>query len=192
MPGPAHALGQGGSDPSRGIMHPHAAGSAAAHPVTHVTSDGDKTAIICLQDEHLFQVGNNGNIVQPENRAVYVLPYVYVTPFIRIKASSVPPPSIQALTAATISSTGLVFRFYSAPILSYHDESVLSGSRWYDTGASSTIKSTDSPAPLPSGRVYTPGAISNPGSLLIWQLTNNDGGVTQSFVADIFLVCRGY
>jgi hypothetical protein len=152
--------------------------------------------IVCMQPERLFQVGPNGSIVQPENEAVNILPYVVVAPFIRIKAGSVMPPSIQTLTAATISSTGITFRFYTAPCLLYSDEGPLTGSRWADLGVNQNIKSGDTPNPLPNGRSYAvnPGGGflgTGTGSLLIWQLTNNDGGVTQTFVADIFLLCRG-
>jgi hypothetical protein len=149
--------------------------------------------VICIQEERLFQLGGSGVIVQPENLAIEILPYVNVTPFVRIKSSSVPPPSLQAVTAATISSLGITFKFMTAPLMFYEDEGGLSGSRWIDTSNSISVKSGDTPAPLPAGRTYAGSTIANSGSggLLLWQLANNDGSVTQTFMADLYLICRG-
>ena len=145
-------------------------------------------SIILMQEERNFTVPAGGSIIQGEASAANVAPYHLVTPFIRIKSS--PAPSIP--------TSLLVLNFYSAAVLNYPDESIITGERFVGLQASpapiATIAlngvgaGTYSLASISTGGLN---AILNPGALLLWQLQNG-GSTTAIFTGDIYLVCRGY
>src|SRR5262245_37656291 len=78
--------------------------------------------IIRIQEDRQFSVAANSTLQQGENAAANVLPYQFITPFIRVKNSPAP-------TGAGVT---LILTFSSAAILLYPDESVQTGSRFVD------------------------------------------------------------
>jgi len=141
--------------------------------------------LVLLQERRVLTLTGGATEYQPITDAADVLPYRFVTPWIRVLRSE----------ANNLNITGIRFQFRSAPYLNSPNDEAESGTLFQDLSYNITV--WDVILPGVAGSIFTQAPasgrippIESPGGLLTWSCSNLDMSNSQTVYFEIVLVCR--